>query len=335
MGCAAERVSGAGAASCTISPCVLSHRVSIIDGSLFEEMASASNRQVWDNLNFIASEDNLMATINLACLSPSTQSRLSKLDFKHEDNGWLSTPNLSVAPPDATDTTLIPIGDYRIPTGNKALPNISIPRECVYLYDALETDGGIQAFLSTYLNGTVGLASPAPYSYDYAGPAQLLAIYNETYLSFEVLNSTFANISNSLTTHIRQHGAPTFSSLAYGIVTREQTCVSVRWAWLTFPATIVGLTLLFLTGMIVETRRGEGRHHDWKSEPLALMFHRLDDETIKVLGAGRLVKKRDMQNTAERVRARLAETPDGWCFLGSGCYSAGEALNADDSKYRG
>ena len=334
-GCATEGFSGAGAAVCTISPCVLSYRASITAGSLFEQMASASNLQVWDNLNYINGEENLFATINLACLSPSTQSRLSKLDFKREDNGWLSTPNLTVAPPDATDTELIPIGDYWIPTGNKALPNISISRECVYVYDTLFTDGGIQAFLSTYLNGTVGLASEGGYPYDYAGAPQLLAIYNETYLTFDALNSTFANISNSLTTHIRQNGAQNFSSPAYGLVTREQTCVRVRWAWLAFPTTIVGLTLLFLTGMIVQTRRGEGRRHDWKSEPLALMFHRLDDDTIKALGTGRLVKKRDMQDTAERVRARLAETPDGWCFLGSGCEGAGKALNADDLKYRG
>jgi hypothetical protein len=62
---------------------------------------------------------------------------------------------------------------------------------------------------------------------------QLLAIYNNGNLCFEDLNETFANISDSLTQHVRQNGMKNFSSPAYGLVLHEQTCIRIRWrGWL-------------------------------------------------------------------------------------------------------
>ena len=331
-GCAAGAASRAGAANCTIVPCVRSYKASIEGGSLSEEVASPNNLWTWDTLNFDPADLSLKATINLACLPLSTRTQLSKLDFKLEENGWLSTPNLTTI---YTGSSNFPTAGYWVPSMDETFPNISIPAECVYLYDAVLTDRGIQTFLNTYLNGTVGISPQNGYSYDYAGAAQLLAIYNESYLSFEDLSSIFANISDSLTTHIRQNGVQNFSTPVHGTVLHEQTCVHVRWAWLAYPAVLVGLTLIFLTGMIFETRMGDGRSHDWKSEPLALMFHRLDDETIKTTGGVRLVKRKDMQDAAARVSVRLAKTADGWGFVDRDDDGMKEAFNADGWRESG
>jgi hypothetical protein len=127
---------------------------------------------------------------------------------------------------------------------------------------------------------------------------------------------TFANISDSLTQHVRQNGMQDFSSPAYGLVLHEQTCIRVRWAWLAYPTALVALTLIFLVAMITETRKGEMKSHDWKSEPLALVFHRLDDGVITSTEAGQLVKRRDMQDTAERNLVKLGRTEAGWACVG-------------------
>jgi hypothetical protein len=87
-------------------------------------------------------------------------------------------------------------------------------------------------------------------------------------------------------------------------------------AWLAYPAALVALTLIFLVAMITETRRREMRSHDWKSGPMALVFHRLDDEVITSTEAGQLVKRRDMQDTAGRILVRLGRNADGWAFVG-------------------
>lgn len=298
---------GVGAASCTIAPCVRSYKASIDGSTLSEENFRTSN--VWDILDQVNGSELLSATINVACLPNGTHDRLSKLEFKVEQDGWLSTPNLTAAVDLSFPT------HYWIPTNNPTAQNISIPTECVYVTEYL-TDNGIQEFFYTYLNGTVGVSPYSDYIYDYAGAPQLLAIYNNGNLGFEDLTEIYANISDSLTQHIRQNGVQNFSTPVSGTVLHEQTCVRVRWAWLSYPAVLIVLTLFFLTAMIIETRGWEGRSHDWKSEPLALVFHRLDDEAAERTQAGGLIRRSGMQETAKRIYVRLGRNREGWGFIG-------------------
>ena len=299
---------GVGAASCNIAPCVRSYKASIDAGTLTEENIRTSS--LWDIINQESTGGELLsATINVACLPNGTEDQLSKLGFNVEQDGWLNTPNLTTALNFPYPT------HYWIPTDDPTAQNISIPIECVYVVEAL-TNNGIQEFLDIYLNGTVGIAPDAAYSYDYGGAAQLLAIYDDGNLSFEDLTQVYANISDSLTQHIRQNGVQNFSSPVSGTVLHEQTCVHVRWAWLSYPAVLIVLTLFFLTAMIIETRGWEGRSHDWKSEPLALMFHRLDDDAFGRIQAGRLIKRSGMQDTAKRIYVRLGRNKEGWGFIG-------------------
>nr|KAK5451168.1 hypothetical protein LTR18_001185 [Exophiala xenobiotica] len=292
--------SSGGASTCTIEPCVRSYKAYIAGGRLSEELASASNLRIWQAVSNFATNN---ATINIACLSPGTRDHVTQLELTLEDNGWLSTPNLSMIQGSEDD--------YFIPTENEAFPNISIPAECVYQFDVVQTDGAVQRFLETYLNDTVGMFPPSVYAYDYSGPAQLLVMWNNSNLDFENLNSTFANIAESLTTRVRQNSPQSHSRPAYGVVLQQQTCVHVRWAWLAYPAALIALTLTFLTAMAIKTGRGEMKRHDWKSEPLAMIFHGLDDQTIKMTEAERLVTRKDMRDAAKQVVVRLGEDENG------------------------
>ena len=77
------------------------------------------------------------------------------------------------------------------------------------------------------------------------GPQILQTIYNYGDVSFNRVNSTFQNISDSITSFFRQNSFSKYSNPAKGVVIHDQTCLSVRWAWLAFPSILVLLTLIF------------------------------------------------------------------------------------------
>lgn len=103
--------------------------------------------------------------------------------------------------------------------------------------------------------------------------AELLQVYDYGSVSLESLNSTFQNISQSITTYMRERGNANHSEPVRGIVLHGQTCLEVRWGWLALPAALVVLTLLFFIAMIIQTRPTGNRAQIWKSSPLALMYH--------------------------------------------------------------
>ncbi|ERF75561.1 hypothetical protein EPUS_08973 [Endocarpon pusillum Z07020] len=70
------------------------------------------------------------------------------------------------------------------------------------------------------------------------------------------------------------------SAPARGEVFQTQTCVHIRWLFLLYPAVLVLLAIIFFAVMVFETRRREISRHDWKSSPLALLFHGLDRQSM-------------------------------------------------------
>lgn len=54
-------------------------------------------------------------------------------------------------------------------------------------------------------------------------------------------------------------------------------CISVQWAWLAFPISLVVLGIVFLVATMVQTTH-DSTLQIWKSSPLALLFSGLEDE---------------------------------------------------------
>ena len=100
-----------------------------------------------------------------------------------------------------------------------------------------------------------------------------MQVYDYGNVSLESLNSTFQNISQSITTYMRETGNANHSEPAGGNVLRGETCLEVHWGWLALPAALVVLTLLFFIVMIIQTRPTGNRAQIWKSSPLALIYH--------------------------------------------------------------
>ena len=105
-----------------------------------------------------------------------------------------------------------------------------------------------------------------------------------------------------------------------GVATRTETCIHVRWTWISFPASLVASTFLFLILIICRTHRQRHDHSSsergaWKSSSLAVLFSGLDESVY--CADMRIDTMSDMVRRAETTRVSLGLTDDGWRLGGT------------------
>ena len=193
---------------------------------------------------------------------------------------------------------------------NSSTPSSILQNGCLYAIDVRLTFSLWETYLQYFFNGTitelVGEDLKPEY---YTGPQNLQQMYKHGNVTFESLNSTFQNISESLTTYIRQFGNANHSEPAVGSVMHDETCLQVRWAWLTFPAALVLATVLFFIVTVIATRPTGENAHIWKFSPLALLLHGLAEPTNHRNASYEGV--REMERIARNTTVRLATTERG------------------------
>ena len=148
--------------------------------------------------------------------------------------------------------------------------------EFIYTLDRFVVEQ-LEAYVQTVFECIIeGDADPMiPIMTELKGPQILQTIYNYGDVSFDRVESTFQNVSDSITSFFRQNSFSK-NDPAKGVVLHDQTCLSMQWAWLAFPSILVLSTLVFFIAMIIDTRPTGNRVPIWKSSPLALVFHGLE-----------------------------------------------------------
>lgn len=285
-----------GAASCTLYPCVRTYEAVVSNGRLTETLVSTSN--TWttyldDYVGFA------LAMIDVECLSNGQQTSLAEVGFTFDgstdwlpgnlDEGYMNGPNETI------------------------LYNSILDRGCLYQF-GIAVNFSVQSFLGSVFSGSVW---EDLYGNIYGDLIQQM-IYNMGNVSFESVNSTFANISEAMTQHMRQNGMVNFSAPAVGQVHHSATCVQVRWWWLALPAIMVCLTLVFFVFVLLSTRPDYNARNktSWKSSPLALLFHGLDQDVLSNEQVrGDLTRKEEMDAIAKSLVVRLSPTGKGWNFV--------------------
>lgn len=286
---------GIGAAQCSLFPCVRTYKAEVDGGRWSERLISVATE--W---GFAAIYGSM---VDVECLNAQDQQSLTDAGYDFKDMAWMPY-NISIDPSSGNFSSR--------PERFTNLTKGAVSGKCIYQYGGIAINS-IGAFLATFLNGTI---KPGSYSYDIQGSAQLQAIYNVGNLTFDRVNETWRNMSDSITTYIRQNGNANFSAPATGQAFRDQTCVNIRWPFLAYPAALVLLAIIFFICMVFETRHGETSRHDWKSSPLALLFHGLDRESLKREDLADLTGVGEMERTAGRTPVRLSQTENGWQFVG-------------------
>lgn len=260
---------GYGAALCYLKPCVQMYSASISAGVLEEHLVESSYDTPWGMIYDPNETLAFLALIDTQCSSAiQTPSTLNP----SRGNRWLPyNYNLS--------TTFIPnyVDDIPLPDDAMSL----LERGCLYLIQA----DSIIDLTTLYLTGKIksnGFGTDGSQLADIAvteliefeGPVIMRGMYNWGHTGFERIQSIIANVSTSLTTHIRKHGGTPqvlnsldFSRDVQGKVYHYATCLQVEWLWLLFPASLAVLTILLLF-MVVRSTKRQGSLI-WKASPLA------------------------------------------------------------------
>ena len=150
------------------------------------------------------------------------------------------------------------------------------PEDCVWSFGTAASNG-IVSYVETILHNQTFVYLPGltPQS----GPIYLRKMYQEGAINLESVRQLMKNLTDAMTTTIRTNGHEGEASHAKGDVIIVATCVHVRWPWIAFPATIFGLTVIFLGFASLESR-GVPANALWKSSTLAILYCKLDYTTV-------------------------------------------------------
>jgi hypothetical protein len=135
-----------------------------------------------------------------------------------------------------------------------------------------------------------------------------------TGLQLDNFTDLFSSIAKSMTDNMRS--SPYAELLAEegmtwsarGASYQDRPYVQVRWAWIAFPSTLLGLSLVLLLGTIVTTAREKTL--PWKGNSLAAFAHPLaGDMREKISG---IRGPREMQREAEKLQVQWLKTDRGF-----------------------
>ncbi len=299
---------GYGAASCSSFPCVRSYSSTIESGELHETRVSTSNstRSSWGHTvppppnrsdPFQTSYRPYLGMVDTTCLSAHERQSLLNVGY-HLDSStrWLAY-NLTFDP------------ESQNLSSNASFPESMLVSECIYIIDDFLVVTIREIYLKYFLRATVeGDSAFGGGIENLRGSQTLQTIYNYGDVSFDRVNRTFQNISDSITSFFRQKRVSKYNNPAKGVVMHNRTCLSVQWAWLAFPSILVLLTLIFFVATIIDTRPMGNRAPVWKSSPLALAFHGLELPNRHETGVGDI---EGMEALAKDMVVRLGTTEKG------------------------
>lgn len=304
---------GYGAASCSLAPCVRTYTSTVEDGQLYETSTSTSNNTLssWGYM-ITAPGDSFWAPyasmVDTTCLSDYERLSLVKDGYYLDPSTrWLAyNLTFDLDPSDCRNNPSLQC--WRAP-GDTSFPQSMLVNECLYVFDNLFVGDLWADYLDDFFNGTIEGEPIGFGAIDVIkGPQSLQTIYNYGNVTFDRVNEIFQNISNSMTSFIRQSNNLNWSNPAEGVTMRDQVCLSVRWPWLALPAVLVLLTVIFFVAMIVDTRPTEDRAPIWKSSPLALLFHGFE---LPNKQAADIHERDDMEELAKGITVRFSSTDGG------------------------
>ncbi|KAF2852083.1 hypothetical protein T440DRAFT_553998 [Plenodomus tracheiphilus IPT5] len=325
---------------CNLYPCMKTFKAKINTGKIEEEAVDTSGNV----FSIVAPQQYAMvrSAADLNCLDNADQrNTLQRLGYQfNETTRWLPY-NVSWAKGTAETPIFAPSGFddpcERAPanqhpdlcngkkTSAKALK--AIPARCVYNMGHLTTSSLYENLFGPMFTGYVRNSWMYAYA-GYEGTETMLALFNagSGNGTLEDVEGILRNITDSLTTYMRQAGAAGFSDPVMGEMYDYTSCIKVRWAWLSYPAIIVGALLVFFTWMAIYARIEQSRLrrqwkdedsvpfiHDFKSSALDFLYHGLDRDSLRHMDdIGATNQIRELEKRAEKVMVTLVATDQGW-----------------------
>jgi hypothetical protein len=115
----------------------------------------------------------------------------------------------------------------------------------------------------------------------------------------------------SMSAHMRRSQNAT-QDPALGTVHAQKTCVHINWVWVSPPAPLVLMAIMFLA-MTMWSSLTQSWHGMWKSSSVALALASVESETLSQ--ASVLDKRSQMSDTADSMKVQFMKTEQGWGFV--------------------
>jgi len=266
------------AVECGLYPCVRAYTGDVKGGNFTETLVSTYPMPLADP-PLIVDDPYCFYVLRLGCVTDNDKNILKSQGYSiTDDQDWLQYNCSS-----------------RVQNAN------TIPDRCIYEFSYEPANAVALSVQSQFFNGT--LETNAVGSVDQLiGSVQLQVLFNSGENTLESIKNTMSRVADFLPTYVRENGDESNSASAPGTVFQNETFIRVRWAWFTLPAALSLFTLIFFMYTLVEIARHE-RHTNWKSSPLALLFHGLDAETQERYS--RIDDLDEMDEMAKEVNVQL------------------------------
>lgn len=135
--------------------------------------------------------------------------------------------------------------------------------------------------------------------------SHLRQLYREGNMSLESVDSVFKNVAASMTAVVRTNPPEDQTWPIRGTMWYTTTCIRVRWVWISFPATMIGLCVAFLVLVHVESRDVDIQRL-WKSSTLAMLFCEMDETVVSRVDP---LQKDNMRDAARSTSVSLSREP--------------------------
>lgn len=123
------------------------------------------------------------------------------------------------------------------------------------------------------------------------------------------VGALMGNLTTSYTNQMREMDSARRDGQVYGETLTMVPHVRVKWAWLSLPALLVGLSIMFqMTTMVIAKDSGVP---EWKESSLAVLFHGLGGQLEKVEHAEGLNRTSQMNQAGRLRKVALGKDPYG------------------------
>lgn len=257
------------AVSCTLFPTMKTYGVNITKSVMYEQLIL--ERRIGSNI--LASNDSFIGfklatgtTLrngkNVTCQRKSS----SAIGYTKVAQG-----NVDAAPAYGTNLT------------EDASTVWYYPSDCVYSLAKFSIDG-IEAYISEIFDDQKLIWASRRGGNQ--GSIYLRQFFQGGNMTLASVDKIFGNMATTMSVTIRTNGAEGTDGYAKGVMWYNTTCMHVKWAWISFPAALIGLSVVFLALVAIESR-GTESDRLWKSSVLATLFcdvEQVDEHGMKPEG---------------------------------------------------
>lgn len=300
------------AVRCHLYPCVKTYEVAdIVSGDLHERQLSNDADWPSDGGFGLSTSQHYMSSVDMSCINNQQKQALRDAGYQFPDSAKYIPYNVSY------DSVNYPGQPWATVTLDPPLSNATmqtVPPECIYSASTFAENGLYDLFSDLFTgNLTVGPG----FSGSGSEAAQRLFLGGNA--TFDTISDTFRNMSQAMTKVVRTNGVEGRSTPVAGQVYRTDTCVDVQWYWAIFPGSLVVLTVIFFIGVLIQTSpKDETSEHNYKSSALALLFHGLEQKTVR-RGLGAKGRASAMAKEAKEIYVKLGQSGTGadrgWRFV--------------------